>query len=88
MSDVNDRKVLTLVEAEAMLPHGERVHTFRNSAVGLLLGTHWDKADILEAFKKYPPELSGPSATSMKHGIVLIDEAGPLFVETAEDTNA
>ena len=67
-----------------MLGDGERIHTFRNPAGGLMLGCDWDRADLLEWIAKYGAELSGPSASSMKHGLVLIDDNGPLFIETVQ----
>ena len=70
-------------DACAMLPDKEMVHTFRNPSFGLI-GADWPKAVIVEALKKYGAELSGKVATSMKHGLVLKDESGFLFIETRD----
>lgn len=82
MSD--EREPVTLERALEMIGDGERVHTIRNSAVGVMLGADWDRAGIIAAIEKFGVELSGPAATSMKHGLVLFDEHGPLFIETLE----
>lgn len=79
MSD--EREPVTYEQAEKMIGDGERVHTFRNPAGGLMLGCDWDRADILDHIKKHGAELSGPSAAAMRHGLVLMDDHGPLFIE-------
>lgn len=78
----DDEKVaLSFGEAVAMLPESDRVHTFRGGGM-ILVGCDWDRDDILELFRKYEPKLSGPTATSMGYGIVIIDDAGPLFIKS------
>lgn len=78
---MNDERVfLTSEQAEAMLPNGDYIHTFR-SGTGILLGADWKREKILEAIKTYKPELSGKLATSMDHGIVLFDPDA-LFIAT------
>ena len=72
---------LSIKEAEAMLPEGDTVHTIRQAGP-CLIGADWTREQVLEIIKKYPPELSGPGATSMGHGIAIIDNVGPLFIET------
>ena len=79
----DERVFLTTEAAEAMLRDGEVIHTFR-SAPGIVIGADMDRIKLVEAFKKYPPELSGEAATAMKHGIVIQDDHGYLFVETKE----
>jgi len=76
-----ERVVLTIEQAENLIADGEYVHTFRQGGF-MLIGADWKREDILEALKIYPPELSGVSATSIGHGLVFIDKAGPVFVET------
>jgi hypothetical protein len=76
-----ERTKLEINEATKMLPDGDTVHTFRNSA-GMLIGADWDRADVLDAIKKHGVELSGSQATAMGHGLVLEDATGFLFVET------
>lgn len=52
-------------------------HTFRG-----FIGANWPYRKLLAHVRKYGVELSGPQATAMNHGLVLIDEHGPLFIET------
>jgi hypothetical protein len=78
---MDDRKILTFEEAEAMLPDGDVIHTYRQAAF-MLFGADVGRAKIIEAFKKYPPELSGDTATATNHGIVYEDELGYCFVAT------
>lgn len=75
------RQKISLQEAEAMLPEGDDIHTFRNSSF-MLIGADWRRKAILAAIKKHGVELSGPMATRMDHGLVLFDENGPLFIAT------
>jgi hypothetical protein len=76
-----ERVFLTPEDAEAMLPDGDLVHTFRGGG-SIIIGADWDRNDLIKSFKKYRPELSGEQATAMNHGIVLTDDRGYLFVET------
>ncbi len=80
-----DEKVKLMIEqAIGMISKDDRIHTFRQTGP-ILLGCDWNRKDIITAFEKYPPELSGSQATSMKHGLVLEDETGYLFIETVEN---
>lgn len=78
----SDRVVLSPEDAEKMLPSGKEIHTFRQAGPAIL-GSDIKREKILEKFKTCNPELSGEQATKMKHGIVLKDETGYLFVETS-----
>jgi len=78
-----EREYLTVEQAEAMLPDGDDIHTFRNAG-SILVGADWRRARILEVLRQYRPELSGPTATSMNHGLCVIDENGPLWIATKE----
>jgi hypothetical protein len=76
-----ERVFLTKEQAEAMLGKGDYIHTFRQ-AMGALIGADWDRSEILKAFETLKPELSGPQASAMNHGIVFYDLHGAVFVET------
>ena len=82
MSEENERVILSPEAAEAMLPEGERIHTFRSNPSVALIGCDWDRAEILKAFQTRKPELSGEQATAMGHGIVFFDDHGAVFVAT------
>lgn len=81
--DANQERRVTLSyeEAVALLPPGRSIHTLRQSG-NVLFGADWTRGMILRALKTFGPEFSGPTATAMDHGIVLIDKRGPLFIET------
>jgi hypothetical protein len=76
-----ERVKMTPEQAIALLPEGESIHTFRSSP-GFMIGADWDREKLLLHIQKHPTELSGPMATDMHHGMVLIDENGPLFIAT------
>ena len=80
-----ERKALTRGMAIAMLPPTPRIHTFRSTGA-CLVGADWDRADVIEALGRFSPELSGAMASGMKHGIVIEDEHGYLFIETVDAT--
>lgn len=75
------RTFITPDEAENMLADGERIHTFRQAGF-ILLGCDVDRQDIVDMLKKFKPELSGKQATAMKHGLVIEDDKGFMFIET------
>lgn len=77
MSD--ERVPVPLAEAIAMLPEGEKVHTFRLSGF-VLIGADWDRADLIAEMERHGVELSGPRAAAAGHGLVLFDP-DPLFIE-------
>jgi hypothetical protein len=77
----DERVYLTPAEAEAMLSNDEFIHTFR-STTGVLIGADRSREKLIKAFEEFKPELSGEMATDMGHGLVLIDDIGPLFIET------
>ena len=82
---MSDKRVkLTPEEAINMISKDEYIHTFRQAGP-TIIGCDWDRQDILDLFKKYTPELSGGQATAMKHGLVLKDKLGYLFIATVAE---
>ncbi len=82
------RNLIKPQDAEAMLPAGNTVHTFREiqferdgKYLTVLMGIDRRKRDIIAAIEQFGCELSGPKATAMNHGLVLFDPK-PLFIET------
>jgi hypothetical protein len=62
----------------------QTVHAFLNPGWGLI-GADWSLAEVQKCMAKSQPQLAGPSATSMGHGIVCPegdDSGGPVFFET------
>ena len=76
-----DRTILTKEQAASLLPDKEEIHTFRQAGPALL-GADLSRTDVLDKIENYDVELSGPAATKMRHGMVLKDEYGYLFIET------
>jgi hypothetical protein len=81
-TDDPDRKFLTPEAAEAMLPDGDTVHTILNGTPGVLIGADWDRQNVLDLFRTYKPEIAGPMARGMNHGIAVMRGTDRLFVET------
>lgn len=82
--NTDERKELTYDEALKLLPEGEEIHTFR-SVPNMLIGADYQREPLLKKIKECGCELSGKIATATKHGIVLIDDNGPLFIETKDE---
>lgn len=80
----NDRHFLSAQEAEAMLPEGDYIHTFSQSGYGPLIGIDMSRQWIIELITSGAPELSGPIAMAMKHGIVIFRGSRRTFIETKE----
>jgi hypothetical protein len=79
-----DRVAVNLDDAIIRLATEDgRVHTFRDAGIALI-GADWDIEDLIAAMRKHGVEESGPSAIEAKHGLVLMDEHGPLFIATRE----
>jgi len=57
------------------------VHTLRDARIGLL-GAHWGLENVQAAMEKHGVSESGRAASGMRHGLVVIDETGPVFLET------
>lgn len=80
---MDDRVFLTYEEAVAMLPPGsDYIHTFRSRIPGIFVGAQIERGGILNKLRDLKPELAGEVATNMGHGLVVIDDHGPLFIET------
>jgi hypothetical protein len=78
----DDRIVLTPEQLDAMMPPGERVHTFMQGGPAII-GCDRDRSEILKAARERGAELSGKAATSMKHGAVIwAEDRTPVFVAT------
>ena len=76
-----ERVSVAFDDAVAMLPDGDEIHTFRNTA-NILIGADWSRKTLIEWLKEHRTELSGPMAAGMGHGLVGFDGAGPLFIAT------
>ena len=64
-------------------PH---VHTMRT--VGpVMLGAHWQLTEVEAAIDKYGIEETGEQAKAINHGLVIIDDNGPLFLATKAESD-
>lgn len=80
------KMVLSFEEAEKLLPRGESVHTYRQAGY-VLLGADWGREDLLALMRGHEIRVAGPHAQALGHGLVVHDEAGSLFIETADRTD-
>lgn len=85
---VKEKVRLTFDRAVELLPDREQIYTFRNSNF-MLIGADWDRDDILRAMKVNADtlELGGEMCQGMKHGLVLKDGHGNLFIECRDDVD-
>jgi hypothetical protein len=86
MSDETGDEIILLSyeEAVALLPDGDRIHTFLDGGVALL-GADWDRAKILDLLKwSERREITGPAAQSFGHGLAAIrrDDGVLVFIKT------
>jgi hypothetical protein len=79
----DDIQLLTYDEAVALLPDGERIHTYLDGGIALI-GADWDRADILALLETTDRrEVTGPEAQSAGHGLAAFRADGtPVFIET------
>lgn len=81
-----DKRFITEQEAISLLNDGEDIHTFRNGG-NMLIGADHSRKGLLKTIKKYQTtlQIGGEMCRKMKHGLILEDEVGYLFIETNED---
>ena len=84
-----ERIFLSVDEAMDLLPEGDSIHTFFNTAFGLI-GADWSREDIYAKMMSVDHrEITGNQARSMKHGLALWNnncrQSDILFVETNMD---
>lgn len=84
MSD--DRELLTYDQAVALLNDGEDIHVFSNPAGGVLVGSDFSRAKVLEILKEAKEiEVGGEACVRMKHGLVADRR---WFIESRAGLNA
>jgi hypothetical protein len=84
----NEKCPVSFEMAEAMLPDGSHVHTFRSS-VGMLVGADWERCELLDRMRRYEStlEIGGPECQRFGHGLAMWDDYGPLFIQCKECTD-
>jgi hypothetical protein len=81
-------QLLTYDEAVALLPDGERIHTFLDGGLAII-GAHWDRADILALLERTDRrEVTGPAGQGqgLGHGLAAYRDGEPVFIETRPAT--
>jgi hypothetical protein len=75
--------LLSYDEAVAMLPDGDRIHTFLDAG-GVPIGADWDRAQILALLETTERrEVTGSSAQSFGHGLAAYrEDSTPVFIKT------
>lgn len=59
------------------------IHTFRQGGGLMLVGADWPREELLAAMMAAPAiEETGKLASSMGHGLAIMDGHGWLFIET------
>jgi len=82
--ELDDEVLLTYDEAVALLPDGDRIHTFLNPA-GILVGADWSRDGVLDLLRDTDRrEVSGPAAQSFGHGLAAWSEGRPVFIQAAK----
>jgi hypothetical protein len=81
--DDGDVILLSYDEAVALLPDGDRIHTFLDAGIALIGGA-WSRTRILDLLAATDRrEVTGPSAQSSGHGLAAYREDGtPVFIKT------
>lgn len=81
-TDENGRVHLTVEEALARLaPEGDSIHTFVQGGPALI-GADWPRQAIEDLIReKGGAEETGDAAQAMGHGLAVMRDDGPLFIE-------
>lgn len=82
----DEAELLTYDQAVALLPDGDRVHTFLQAGAAIV-GADWDREHVLDLLKTTGRrEVTGATAQSMGHGLAAFREDGiPVFIATRPD---
>lgn len=72
--------VLSLEEALTLIADTPIINTIRE-VDGVPLSFKVLRKEVLLKMEKYPIELSGPLAREKGHGVCVIDDLGPLWIQ-------
>lgn len=82
-TDQDGPELITFDAAAKLLPSKKMLHTFRQSAGGMLLGADSDRAELVALLQDADEiHVTGAQAQSMGHGLAVRDSLGWLFIET------
>ena len=78
---------LTVEEAIARLPDGDRIHTMA-AAQGIALGADWTREAVIKALHDARNIFEATGfAREISHGIVIIHNGHPTAIQTKPDIN-
>lgn len=60
------------------------VHCFTTPTADFFVGTDWAVTEVKKLFEQNAPELAGPAASAMEHGIACVSPGGTYFFKTKE----
>lgn len=84
MSKKDEKRMISVDEATELLPEGDHIHTFRNPGPNALIGADISREKIIQVITANAKtlQIGGDACRTMGHGLVIIDELGPLFIAT------
>ena len=82
---MEDKVLLSIEDALAMLDGKEEVHAFVNPSAGILLGADWSRNDAeIYIAAAESRELAGEQAQKAKHGLAVHGKHGLVFFATKQ----
>jgi len=81
-----ERIFLEYDESVKFIPKGKKIHTFTNAGPALL-GSDWNRKDVIKLLKEHKVEVAGPAAQAMKHGLCVDRNGMNLFLATTGRTD-
>lgn len=81
-----EKRKLTPTESISVLSDGDYIHTFRNPGPGVMIGADIKRERIIDLIHEHSDTLQvgGDMCRKLKHGLVLFDSSGPLFIASDE----
>lgn len=83
----DERIFLSVSQAIECLNEGDTIHTYINPADSMLVGADWSRDAIIDTLIKHKDsiEIGGEMCRKMKHGLVVMRNGDPLFIEANEE---
>lgn len=80
------RVSLTIEQALDCIVDGDLIHTYSNPGL-IMLGCDVSRESIIDDLNRYADSISigGQHCRAMNHGLIIITDLGPLFVEADEE---
>ena len=83
----NKRIFVPLELAIILIGTNELIHTYRIVGINKFLGCTYSRSDLIKKMEMYKDklEIGGDNCRKLKHGLVLFDNYGYMFIEADED---